>query len=454
MKIIQEPAKYLKLLQYPRSNNCEENNYRWLKYIVHCSVPEGTLVFNSMTRELILLEQNDLENHEISAYLMKGMFLVPENNDDKELVLRVRNFINKISTKPKGLYTKYTIFTTTRCNAHCYYCFEKKWEQKDMPKIIEDAVIKYIVGNYHSNVQTTGNKPALQIDWFGGEPLLNDAIIDNLSRTLTKEGIPFKAQITTNGLLFDSAKVEKAVAIWKVTDVQITLDGTENVYNRIRRYEDTDGSAYRRVLENISLLINNGIKVAVRVHISENNYDDMVCLAQELAGLFSGNRNFRVYSALLDEKCDSYVTSYDENIRNKMAELKEKYNSLLIELGVKSINMSYVKRSIAQHRCMADSGETLTILPNGDLTKCECYTNLAFGNILSPSQINTKVLECFKERGQYYEMCDDCAFFPSCIRLKICPSDYSCCSSKKRRKEKNIKDAMLLKYNKWKGICD
>ena len=56
----------------------------------------------------------------------------------------------------------------------------------------------------------------------------------------------------SNGYLFDDTIIEKSVNDWNLNSVQVTLDGTEEVYNKIKSYICHDLiSPFMRVIENI-----------------------------------------------------------------------------------------------------------------------------------------------------------------------------------------------------------
>lgn len=66
--------------------------------------------------------------------------------------------------------------------------------------------------------------------------------------------------LTPEEYLFDGATVEQAVSHWKLKSVQITLDGTEEIYNRSKAFIYKDGkSPYQVVLANIQRLLDAGV---------------------------------------------------------------------------------------------------------------------------------------------------------------------------------------------------
>jgi UTP--glucose-1-phosphate uridylyltransferase len=81
--------------------------------------------------------------------------------------------------------------------------------------------------------------------------------------------------MTSNGYLFDEKLVTKAVHSWNLEDIQITLDGTENVYNKTKNYIYKNTNAFKRVIDNIGLLLKAGVRVMIRLNIGEHNKEDL-----------------------------------------------------------------------------------------------------------------------------------------------------------------------------------
>lgn len=89
--------------------------------------------------------------------------------------------------------------------------------------------------------------------WFGGEPLLRFAQLRRLSeRFLALDFRRYSASLITNGYLLDADKAALLDEL-AIREVQITLDGPEEVHDR-RRTLVSGGGTFRRILENIDAL--------------------------------------------------------------------------------------------------------------------------------------------------------------------------------------------------------
>ncbi len=127
-------------------------------------------------------------------------------------------------------------------------------------------------------------------------------MIDRITGRLKEAGKEFRSTAVSNGYLFNDENVEKAVRDWNLRKVQITLDGTEEVYNRAKAFIYREGSPYRVVMDNIGRLLKAGIRVNVRLNIDRYNAEDLLDLADELRDAFGGEKLFGVYSFPLFEE--------------------------------------------------------------------------------------------------------------------------------------------------------
>ena len=111
------------VLQILKKFKQSDPQYRLLRYCVGTPVEDGVLLFNLLTRELLLLTEEESAHLMEHQYLKDHLFLVPADANEKEYADLVRWFLKTRKKKPKNIIS-YTIFPTTDCNARCFYCFE------------------------------------------------------------------------------------------------------------------------------------------------------------------------------------------------------------------------------------------------------------------------------------------------------------------------------------------
>lgn len=415
MKIIQEAIALVATVLAPQKT--EENTlYRKISFCVRAVAEDVQLAYNSLTGEVVSLSEREAEildgaptlPTEESIPLIEKRFLVPVEHDDIQLADEILE-LAKVFKKKKGI-SSYTIFTTLDCNARCFYCYEMGRPRTPMSVETAKATAEFIKSN-------CSEKKKAKIYWFGGEPLCNTEVIDIISNALAEAGIEFSAQITSNGYLFDEETVKKASNDWKVKLVQITLDGTEEVYNRAKAYVDSKGkNPFKIVTDNIETLLKYGVKVNVRVNIGEHNLDDLYNLVDFIAERYKGYEGLGVYSHLLFETEENRIS---EETMISLAKEQLKFEESLIEKGL--AKQKTVRTSVITNYCMADSDASITVTPNGSLGKCEHYSEDEYVGSLKDGVTDYAKVAEFAKRGNTREYCEGCSAYPVCIRLKKCP---------------------------------
>ena len=124
----------------------QKGPYRLLKYTVQHPVDEGMLLYNVATRSMVLLSPEEQQNLLENEQLIQEWFLVPEVFDDKKFWLQIKKTATLFQEKKRGIRL-YTIFTTTDCNARCFYCFEKGQKRIHMSPETVQKVAQFIMDN-------------------------------------------------------------------------------------------------------------------------------------------------------------------------------------------------------------------------------------------------------------------------------------------------------------------
>jgi len=133
------------------------------------------------------------------------------------------------------------LHVTHDCNLRCKYCFADGGDYS-MPKALMTAevgkkALKFLVD--HSQ-----NRHNLEVDFFGGEPLMNFEVVKELvtyGRELEKEyDKNFRFTITTNGVLLTDEIDEYMKK--EMSNVVLSLDGRPEVNDRMRRTLNDQGS--------------------------------------------------------------------------------------------------------------------------------------------------------------------------------------------------------------------
>ncbi|MCH5190787.1 MAG: 4Fe-4S cluster-binding domain-containing protein [Oscillospiraceae bacterium] len=409
-------------------------NYRLLRFCIQCPVEDGTLIYNPLTLELLLLSTSEMNSLTENEELISKWFLVPKEQDDYALADHLHDIAVHVQ-KPVDYINHYTILTTTNCNARCYYCFEQGCVRKNMSKDTASRLAQYIT-------EHIGDKKA-QLHWFGGEPLANQEAIDTICQELTNAGVRYCSSIASNGYLFDKPTIQKAKDIWHLEKAQITLDGTEEVYNRTKAFLCPDGSPFQRVLNNIELLQNSGINVSIRLNVGEENWQDLLRLADQLAERFKGQKGFFVYPSPLHDKINDeskWVLTHSSSLADKFRKVRDR----LIQLEL--YGDGRLARSIKVTQCIANNDGAVVVLPDGKLGCCEHFLDSEIYGDINSEERDYDMLVGWKERTPAGQECFDCSYYPQCYRLKKCPGGRTCTEIEREMMEKRLRSQILNEY--------
>lgn len=417
--------------------------YRELPYTLKLHVQDGMLWYNLLTREVLFLSSAEAELiawnvSTMMARLVHKWYLIPEDVDARTLVYMFwQNYLRRNPLRMDSTLTLATIFTTTKCNAGCYYCYEAGTRRCSMNMETAECTADYLI-------RKAGN--GITLKWFGGEPLLNSNVIDLICRRLEAAGVNFSSYMVTNGYLLDEISDEQIWNVWRLKHVQITIDGTREFYAKTKGLPE---DAYERVLKSVERLARMGITVMIRSHITNENEDVIKALVKELMHRFSclgdAQKQVHFYVTPLYEGLGHNPEPIDENKRDQLYNACISIDRMLYESGIDhGRNIPGVKAS----HCMADNCRSIVIAPDGSLTPCEhCHDREVIGSVLTGGHIPDK----WFERTPELQECGACFYYPQCIRLRMCDSESPCNAAMRKWKKHLAESAMLHAYGQYKS---
>lgn len=402
-----------------------DKEYRLIAFS-HITKNDNTyLIYNTLTKELIALDDEENEilkagnydfKSEFICELIKKWFLVPTDFNEFKLCDQIAKIAKSIESK-LGIWF-YNIFTTTACNARCFYCFEAGTKPKTMTLETAEKVADYIIKNRIEREIT--------LHWFGGEPLCNTKVIDLICDKVNAHSTSFRSVIVTNGYLLDKELIKKAKNRWNVKYVQITLDGMGDTYNRVKNYVNPVGNPFEKVINNIGLLIKNEIFVSVRMNMDLYNEKELYALTDLLVERFGPSRYIEINTNIIYEDVGFVPTKRNDKERE---ELQSKFFKLVkYQEDVKMIRRKFLPRKIRTGRCSADSYHAVQILPCGELGNCEHYPDKYFYGTI----FNDEPRQLWTDYAERLDICKTCAYYPECFILKRC-NTKQCSDFRKKR---------------------
>ena len=139
----------------------------------------------------------------------------------------------ELKQKTAGVVKALCLHIAHTCNLNCSYCFASQGKYHG-----ERAIMSFEVGKRALDflMEHSGTRRNLEVDFFGGEPLMNFQVVKDLvayARSVEKErGKNFRFTLTTNGVLVDDDVIQWANR--ECSNVVLSLDGRKEIHDRYR----------------------------------------------------------------------------------------------------------------------------------------------------------------------------------------------------------------------------
>ena len=195
-------------------------------------------IFEDKSRDevLAILGQKYLGQEEISAEDIEECYKQVETLKDMGKLFAEDTFepvAGTLKEKTSGVIKALCIHIAHTCNLNCEYCFASQGKYHG-----ERAMMSLEVGKRALDflIENSGSRKNLEIDFFGGEPLMNFDVVKGMveyARSIEKEhNKNFRFTLTTNGILIDDDVIEFANR--EMSNVVLSLDGRKEVHDRFR----------------------------------------------------------------------------------------------------------------------------------------------------------------------------------------------------------------------------
>ena len=172
-----------------------------------------------VTREEILLCFEDIENLKAA-----GKLFTPDTFEPMADTLKDRS---------KNIVKALCLHVAHSCNLNCEYCFASQGKYHG-----DRALMSFEVGKRALDflIENSGSRRNLEVDFFGGEPLMNWDVVKELvlyARSIEKDkGKNFRFTLTTNGMLIDDDVIEFSNR--EMHNVVLSLDGRKEIHDSTR----------------------------------------------------------------------------------------------------------------------------------------------------------------------------------------------------------------------------
>ena len=320
----------------------------------------------------------------------------------------------ELKQRSSGIVKALCLHMAHTCNLNCSYCFASQGKYHG-----ERALMSLDVGKRALDflIENSGTRHNLEVDFFGGEPLMNFEVTKQLvayAREREKEcGKHFRFTLTTNGMLIDDDVIDFANR--ECHNVVLSLDGRKEVHDRYRVDYAGNGS-WDRIVPKFQKLVNarggknyymrgtfthanpdflNDIKEMLRLGFTELSMEPVVCAKDDP-------------SALTDEDIKIVMKQYEELAQLMLEREREgkPFTFYHYMLDLKDGPCVYKRIS----GCGSGT-EYMAVTPWGDLYPCHQFVgdeSFKLGNIYD-GVVNTEVQKQFADCNVYTKPeCRDC----------------------------------------------
>ncbi|MFV0529277.1 MAG: thioether cross-link-forming SCIFF peptide maturase [Lachnospiraceae bacterium] len=327
--------------------------------------------------------------------------------DDYELAIKIHQQ-QKIVVKALCLHIAHD------CNLACEYCFAEEGEYHGHRELMSAEVGKKALDFL---IENSGSRQNLEIDFFGGEPLMNwKTVVEIVEYGRWLETIhpkKFHFTLTTNGVLLNDEIIEFANK--EMGNVVMSLDGRKEVNDRMRPFRKGAGS-YDLILPKFQKFADSRKqeKYYIRGTFTANNLDfaqDVLHLAEQ------GFEQISVEPVVTDETEPYAIREAD------IPRILEEYDSLAREIisrnkEGKAFNFFHFMLDLSGGPCVykrlsgCGSGtEYLAVSPSGELFPCHQFVGVdefKMGTVFDGLKAE-KIQQEFRNTNVYTKpACRDC----------------------------------------------
>lgn len=388
------------------------------QYIITTKEGDQVVLYNTITTSLLVIGadeyeriflNNDFQDSDLVAKLAEYGFLLDDEFNEVNLLNEIR--LDDIN-KPLPVIT---IYTTTNCNARCYYCLEKGIKTTDMSEETANHVVNFIKNTY------VGKR--IQIMWFGGEPLMNFNVIESITTQLYNDGYELLTHITTNGSLLTNDMISFFKRYYSKISIQITIDEVYDAYSNIKRYVDIPPEdAFKRIIDNCRLVIAEDIYLSIRINYLERNFDRATQVFTEIEKIFHPfeHNMLNIYLApiTLESGCNTCIGDSNNDSFNKVVKFHRDHN--VTNIRAKDEDQQVLSSFCLLPKsgsCGAHRKNNIVVRADGVLFKCHRLANedkYSVGDLQSGIDVSSENYTSLVTHIMTDERCASCNVLPLC----------------------------------------
>ena len=326
-----------------------------------------------------------------------------------------------------------TILPTGKCNFNCSYCLEAEqdFSRNRMTQQSQDAILKFVQKNISKYRE-------LHVAWFGGEPLLEVSIIEDLSKKLIRicdsRHITYSASTTTNGYFLTPENFD-ILYKQKLYNFMITLDGFKEQHDKYR-YMHNGAGTYDKIMQNLLYIRDNKkyrfAHITIRVNVTRdvlNVIDELIAKIEENFA-YDSRFNF-IFIPVVNY---SSTKTTDETVFIKNEELTDKLANNATYVGKFKPNELNTYLISPSKGCNSALKESFVITPDLKVFKCCAHYDMSEnclgyldldGRLVIDEALHRKWYLINEVIRKKFDSCEKCFYKPACTNNgKNCPYMY------------------------------
>lgn len=356
-------------------------------------------------------EKIEANNTKLFNNLIDKGFLIDEGCDEEQRLKLL--YIENIGENTLSL----VLLPTEQCNFRCKYCYED-FKRGRMSAETQNSIVKFVKANIHKY-------RALNVSWFGGEPLLALDIIQSLSEQFINicknHRVPYFSHITSNGYLLD-AKTFKILYDLKVLSYNITIDGIRETHNQqkpLANGQDSFDTVIDNMLEIKERVKNQLFKINIRTNFTKEIYGSLEKYVDFFYDKFGNDKRFSFFVRPAGDWGGNTVKSFAGNLIEEDC-FSGVFEDLLNFEKFLNYKAHHYLLEPAGYFCKMSNINTFLIDSDANIRKCSCSLNddrNIIGKLEQDGNMKINIDEMAKWVDFYNPegICKNCFFAPACL---------------------------------------
>lgn len=385
---------------------------RYIKIYPYAEKPGCVLLFSTRRASVILLNEATLKSAREGTLspgnqeaLLRLGFLVPDGHDERQEMLTLFDRANRA-----GREFSATVVMNLDCNLDCSYCYEGGLKGKRyMTRETADLFIDFAERKHLAEGKS------VNIDFYGGEPLLNVDLIKYISgrlKTLVeKRGGEYAFNLVTNGTLL-TGELARELTPLGLRKAKVTIDGPRENHDAFRPFTSGAGS-FDAIVRNVKAA-SESVGIQLTGNYTRDNYRDFPRLLDFLLkeGITPDKLALVMFAPVTGTIAEYGLPEYREGCDSTDEPwLIEASLFLRQEILKRGFNTPKIRPS----SCMVEFDENMVVGFDGTIYKCPAFIGrkeFAVGDLRTGIQDyrDSHKLDLWKN-----DACLDCAYLPICF---------------------------------------